>query len=173
MASHPFLNGANPSPQPQDPFELLSAHWNADTEETLCVAGVGVGAQQSVGAKAPLSVDKMANSSSNGGDLGSSIRETKFTYKDHMNDPDGDYMAPSDVTLQATGSGNTGADQSFPVRLHYMLSEMEKDGLSHIVSWQPHGRCKMSQSGNVGGLWVLSCCLTSLCSFSCYRLCCP
>jgi hypothetical protein len=29
----------------------------------------------------------------------------------------------------------------FPVRLHYMLSEMEKDGLEHIVSWQPHGRC--------------------------------
>jgi hypothetical protein len=32
-------------------------------------------------------------------------------------------------------------DQNFPVRLHYMLSEMEKDGLQHIVSWQPHGRC--------------------------------
>jgi hypothetical protein len=32
-------------------------------------------------------------------------------------------------------------DKNFPVRLHYVLSEMEKDGLQHIVSWQPHGRC--------------------------------
>jgi hypothetical protein len=29
----------------------------------------------------------------------------------------------------------------FPVKLHYMLSEMEKDGLENIISWQPHGRC--------------------------------
>jgi HSF-type DNA-binding len=33
------------------------------------------------------------------------------------------------------------ADQNFPVKLHYILSELERDGLSHIVSWQPHGRC--------------------------------
>lgn len=32
-------------------------------------------------------------------------------------------------------------EQSFPVKLHYMLNEIEKDGLSFIVSWQPHGRC--------------------------------
>jgi hypothetical protein len=31
-------------------------------------------------------------------------------------------------------------DQNFPVKLHYMLSDMEADGLAHIVSWQPHGR---------------------------------
>jgi hypothetical protein len=34
---------------------------------------------------------------------------------------------------------NTG--DNFPVKLHYMLSEIERDGLNHIVSWQPHGRC--------------------------------
>ena len=32
-------------------------------------------------------------------------------------------------------------DLTFPVKLHYMLSEIEADGLAHIVSWQPHGRC--------------------------------
>jgi hypothetical protein len=32
------------------------------------------------------------------------------------------------------------SDRSFPVKLHYMLSELEADGMSHIVSWQPHGR---------------------------------
>ena len=33
------------------------------------------------------------------------------------------------------------SDRHFPVKLHYMLSELEQDGLDHIVSWQPHGRC--------------------------------
>lgn len=33
------------------------------------------------------------------------------------------------------------ADHPFPVKLHYMLTETEKDGLEKIVSWQPHGRC--------------------------------
>jgi hypothetical protein len=32
------------------------------------------------------------------------------------------------------------ADPKFPVKLHYMLSELERDGLGHIVSWQIHGR---------------------------------
>jgi hypothetical protein len=32
-------------------------------------------------------------------------------------------------------------DSCFPEKLHYVLSEMEKDGLQHIASWQPHGRC--------------------------------
>lgn len=32
-------------------------------------------------------------------------------------------------------------EQNFPVKLHYMLSELEADGLDYIVSWQPHGRC--------------------------------
>ncbi|KAI2501075.1 hypothetical protein MHU86_13366 [Fragilaria crotonensis] len=29
----------------------------------------------------------------------------------------------------------------FPVKLHEMLDHIEQDGLSHVVSWQPHGRC--------------------------------
>jgi HSF-type DNA-binding len=34
----------------------------------------------------------------------------------------------------------TTSDQNFPVKLHYMLHELEDDGLAHIVSWAPHGR---------------------------------
>jgi hypothetical protein len=30
---------------------------------------------------------------------------------------------------------------NFPLKLHYMLNETEKEGLGHIVSWMPHGRC--------------------------------
>lgn len=33
------------------------------------------------------------------------------------------------------------AAQNFPMKLHYMLSEMEKDGQSHVISWNHHGRC--------------------------------
>jgi hypothetical protein len=32
-------------------------------------------------------------------------------------------------------------DVNFPVKLHYMLTELETDGMDGIVSWQPHGRC--------------------------------
>jgi hypothetical protein len=32
-------------------------------------------------------------------------------------------------------------DHYFPVKLHYVLSVLETDGLSHIASWAPHGRC--------------------------------
>jgi hypothetical protein len=36
---------------------------------------------------------------------------------------------------------NQSGEQNFPVKLHYMLNELEKDGMDNIVSWQPHGRC--------------------------------
>ena len=29
---------------------------------------------------------------------------------------------------------------SFPVKLHYMLADVEKDGFEDIVSWSSHGR---------------------------------
>jgi hypothetical protein len=32
-------------------------------------------------------------------------------------------------------------EQNFPVKLHYMLSELESDGMEDIIAWQPHGRC--------------------------------
>lgn len=50
-------------------------------------------------------------------------------------------MAASDIMQKAQGTGGCGtSDQSFPVRLHYMLNEIEGDGLSHVISWAPHGR---------------------------------
>lgn len=30
---------------------------------------------------------------------------------------------------------------SFPARLHYVLDDVHADGMSHIIGWQPHGRC--------------------------------
>jgi hypothetical protein len=36
---------------------------------------------------------------------------------------------------------NRSEERNFPVKLHYMLTELEIDGMDGIVSWQPHGRC--------------------------------
>lgn len=32
------------------------------------------------------------------------------------------------------------SDDAFPMRLHRMLDEVDKEGYAHIISWQPHGR---------------------------------
>lgn len=42
--------------------------------------------------------------------------------------------------LQYTTRNGSNSEQHFPVKLHYMLRDMEEDGLDHIMSWQPHGR---------------------------------
>ena len=34
-----------------------------------------------------------------------------------------------------------GVSIPFPVKLHSVLDQVEADGLGHIISWQPHGRC--------------------------------
>jgi hypothetical protein len=44
-------------------------------------------------------------------------------------------------TQEPPSMANHSGEQNFPVKLHYMLNELEKDGMDDIVSWQPHGRC--------------------------------
>jgi hypothetical protein len=44
-------------------------------------------------------------------------------------------------TQELPSMSNHSGEQNFPVKLHYMLNELEKDGMDDIVSWQPHGRC--------------------------------
>jgi hypothetical protein len=46
-----------------------------------------------------------------------------------------DQRCPKEYTQPNHGEDN------FPVKLHYMLTELENDGMADIVSWQPHGRC--------------------------------
>ncbi len=47
------------------------------------------------------------------------------------------------LSVHSSGSLDTyaAAGFAFPGRLHKMLRGVESEGLSHIVSWQPHGRC--------------------------------
>ena len=55
-------------------------------------------------------------------------------YHDHAAVPTIDQ---SKVKHKAKG----GVVVQFPVKLHAMLDKIEADGLAHVVSWQPHGRC--------------------------------
>jgi hypothetical protein len=51
-----------------------------------------------------------------------------------------DYATVEEKDLQDERSSSKN-ESNFPERLHYLLGEMEKDGLQHVASWQPHGRC--------------------------------
>jgi HSF-type DNA-binding len=63
-------------------------------------------------------------------------RKVQHNYRDHANVTDN--MSGLAVSNELAHSAS---DRNFPVKLYFMLNELESDGLSHIVSWQPHGRC--------------------------------
>ena len=56
-------------------------------------------------------------------------------YHDHARDP----VAESVEVVGHRGDGVM--SRSFPEKLHQLLEAMHEEGLEHIVSWQPHGRC--------------------------------
>jgi len=56
-------------------------------------------------------------------------------YHDHANDPDEEEV--DDANHRRRG----GVAVSFPLKLHSVLEQVEVDGFSHVISWQPHGRC--------------------------------
>jgi HSF-type DNA-binding len=60
-------------------------------------------------------------------------------------DDDDDAILPS-ASSQSTATATTSMatnTSTFPSRLHYMLAELERDGMDHIVSWCSHGRAFM------------------------------
>jgi hypothetical protein len=63
-------------------------------------------------------------------------------YHDHLHDTfkdDFQSIAMSDAKKRRGHRG--GVAVPFPEKLHYMLSRMDDEGTSDIVTWQPHGRC--------------------------------
>jgi HSF-type DNA-binding len=48
-----------------------------------------------------------------------------------------DYYEPSQQQHRRKG----GVAIAFPLKLHAVLDQVEADGLSHVISWMPHGRC--------------------------------
>ncbi|GKY94906.1 hypothetical protein MPSEU_000455500 [Mayamaea pseudoterrestris] len=53
-----------------------------------------------------------------------------------------DYSCVPDAVSSfcADEAGRKSMEQFFPVKLHILLSELEKDGRSDIIGWSPHGR---------------------------------
>jgi hypothetical protein len=67
-------------------------------------------------------------------------KQTRYAvYRDYANVTEEDILNETKSGESSHYSPKKGT--KFPVKLHYMLSEMEKEGLEHIISWQPHGRC--------------------------------
>lgn len=60
-------------------------------------------------------------------------RSNNYRDHSHITDDDKDLTALLD---KADAEGVKGTDQTFPVKLHQLLSGSDEDGFSHIVSWQ-------------------------------------
>ena len=75
--------------------------------------------------------------SNNNEDDQSTASSTTTSYRDYATEVE--TTMPSNAGSKKNGNGSS-SDTNFPVKLHYMLSDMQADGLDHIVSWQPHGR---------------------------------
>ena len=58
-------------------------------------------------------------------------------YHDHANDIDDS----GPIGYKQPRRSSAGVSGAFPFKLHAILDQVERDGLSHIISWQPHGRC--------------------------------
>jgi hypothetical protein len=58
-------------------------------------------------------------------------------YRDRAHSPAPPHFNPHKVYNEEEGSYPT----PFPIKLHRMLERVTADGVDHIVSWQPHGRC--------------------------------
>ncbi|KAL7531539.1 hypothetical protein ACHAWF_003807 [Thalassiosira exigua] len=74
-------------------------------------------------------------------------RFVQHDYRDLSLEPDAPPLSssPSSGIAEAEAAGGSSsppklAPTSFPLKLHRILSESERDGLSHVVGWQPHGR---------------------------------
>ena len=75
-------------------------------------------------------------------DVDDEKEHVEHNYHDHSKERDLPEFFPGiSYHLFPYISGGKGTDQTFPMKLHTMLENIEKDGLASIVSWQPHGRC--------------------------------
>ena len=73
---------------------------------------------------------------------------TQHEYHDHALDlyDDSNFASPSCRRKDNKAPSNAGTPCTnfaapFPTKLYEMIDEIETQGLSHVVSWQPHGRC--------------------------------
>jgi hypothetical protein len=68
-------------------------------------------------------------------------KKVVHNYHDYANKVDGVAKSADQHHRKELTQSMSRGEHNFPVKLHYMLSELETDGMDDIVSWQPHGRC--------------------------------
>lgn len=62
-----------------------------------------------------------------------------YVYEDHAHESEEDHKSrPNHLIQEKSNRGKVKVP--FPFKLHEMLEGVQREGLSHIVSWQPHGR---------------------------------
>jgi len=59
-------------------------------------------------------------------------------YHDHANDKETEENPPPEDPSQRRRGG---VSIAFPIKLHTVLDQAEANGIDHVISWQPHGRC--------------------------------
>jgi HSF-type DNA-binding len=64
-------------------------------------------------------------------------------YRDHSLDLESDVVhhEESSDDQEHPHRRRGGVGVAFPIKLHEVLDQVEADGLDHVISWQPHGRC--------------------------------
>jgi len=60
-------------------------------------------------------------------------------YHDHASDREESVETTEEDSPNQRRRG--GVAVAFPLKLHAVLDQVEADGLAHVISWQPHGRC--------------------------------
>ena len=60
-------------------------------------------------------------------------------YHDHAMDSEEDFGDDHHEEEHSRRKG--GVAVAFPLKLHAILDQVERDGLAHVISWQSHGRC--------------------------------
>jgi HSF-type DNA-binding len=92
------------------------------------------------GAESSDSSETAVEQSSQAEESSTRIRHSKSTTQSIRHE----YHDRSSLTFDSVDPPNTKRPTNlvlFPVKLFDMLNLVENDGLSHIISWQPHGRC--------------------------------
>lgn len=113
------------------PSMLLGA--TTSDSENKAAAAVAISEKEAPSVN-PMSSHALIRHIHNGANHLSKSKLVQHDYHDHAGDPTVD---PKTIKHKAKG----GVITPFPVKLHSMLDKIEADGLAHVVSWQPHGRC--------------------------------
>ena len=102
------------------------------TEEKSATVAVGPELQRSLLASLASEQSGRSNSATNDLLTAQECTSREPSYRDFSNAQDeaenGRLPCPS-------------LDRNFVEKLHHLLSDMERENLSHLAGWQPHGRC--------------------------------